>query len=321
MGIFRRKRRIARPRAGPSLPPNRRRKRAADDNRRRGSAKPKRDRKRLRRVLLALVKLFVAGAITGLAVWGGIMAYRHATTAAYFAVDTIEIEGATRLSEAEILAAAGVEPGMNVFAVDVDDAASRLGSHPWVAEAEVTRRLPRSVAIQVLERKVEALVLFDVPYLVDDSGEVFKRWALGDPRPRPLLTGFSREEFAVDGDDVRAGIRDAISLARRYRAAGIERRAPLAEIHREIDGSFSLTIGDDPFYVRFGKGPYRKKLKRLAALLVQISRDGERPAMVFFDNEVRPDRVTVKVKPKDTTPAAEVVDGTLAQDKKTSPKI
>ena len=265
--------------------------------------------------------LILACTVCALLAAGGVLAYGHATSAEYFAVDEIRIDGHKRLGRTEVLAVARVEPGMNIFAVDVDEVADRLRAHPWIADAAASRQLPRSLAMEVVERKAEAMVLFDVPYLLDDSGEVFKRWVAGDPRPRPILTGFTREEFAVDEEIVRTGIRDAISLARRYRAAGIERRAPLHEIHHEVDGSFSLTIGEDPFYVRFGKGPYRSKLRRLASLLVQIERDKQRPAVVFFDNEVRPDRVTVKIKSAAPAHAPEVVDLSPDSITKKPPKI
>jgi len=322
MGLFRRERRPKGARKGASLPPNRRRRRPSGENGKRSdSARPKKDRQRLKRVVLGVVKLFVAGLVTGLCVWGGVLAYRHATSADYFAVDEIALAGNERLCETEVFAVGKVALGMNIFSVDVDEVAARLRGQPWIADAAVSRQLPRSLSIEVVERKAEAMVLFDVPYLVDDAGEVFKRWVAGDPRPRPILTGFTREEFANDEEIVRAGIRDAIALARRYRSTGIERRAPLHEIHREVGGSFSLTIGEDAFYVKFGKGPYRKKLRRLSSLLTQIERDGQRPAMVFFDNEVRPDRVTVKVKPDSHDRAPELVD--LSADSKTKkpPKI
>lgn len=199
---------------------------------------------------------------------------------------------------------------MNLFSIDVEDAARRIEAHPWIASAEVARQLPETATIQVVERKARILVLFDVPYLVDDAGEIFKRWAPDDPILTPVLSGITREQLISDEEGVREITRTAISLARRYRAAGLESIAPISEIHQEVDGGFSLTIGEDPFYVRFGKGPFRRKLARLATLLKQVKKDGQRPAMIFFDNEVRPDRVTVKTKPPaEPESIAAAVDG------------
>ena len=76
---------------------------------------------------------------------------------------------------------------------------------------------------------------------------------------------------------------------------GLDGLATLGEIHRELGDGFSVTLGKDPFYVRLGQAPYRKKLNRLAKLLRKLSRSGKRPAVIYFDNEKRPDRVTVKV--------------------------
>jgi cell division protein FtsQ len=272
-------------------------------------------------LLFSALRFCAALGITALTVWGGVLAYRHATTADYFALGDLQIEGGHRLTAEEIAEFADLEQGMNIFAVNTDAVAGRLERHPWIVGATARRRLPSTVKIEVVEREAEALAIFDVPYLVDDAGEVFKRWAVGDPTPTPVLTGFTREQLTVDEEAVVAGIRDAISLARRYRASGIENVARLAEIHREPDGSFSLTVGDDPFYIRFGKGPYRRKLGRLALLLRRMRRDGERPAMIFFDNQVRPDRVTVKVKSPTDSSATEPLEVSRAEKEKTRSKI
>jgi len=255
-----------------------------------------RARQRIARVALGTGKLLAAVIVSGAAVWGGVLAYDHATSAEYFAVDDVRVAGASRLEIGEVLAAAGFSVGMNVFQVDTEAMGMALESHPWIAEATVRRRIPRSVAFEIRERRPEALVLFDSPYLVDDAGEVFKRWVPGDPIPVPVITGFTREQFIIDGETVSEGIREAIAFARRYRTSGLERTAPLAEVHREVDGGLTVVAGDDPFRVRFGAGPYRRKLERLALLLDRMSRDGLHPEVIYLDNEVRPDRVTVRIR-------------------------
>ncbi len=283
------------------LPPNRKR------NRKR-SSKPsnaKEDKvarpKRAKKIILATVRLIVSLAITVATVWAGLQAYRHITTSDYFAATDLKITGLRRLSKAEVLKTAGISSEDNIFRVDMERAKVMLENHTWIQEAQVRRRLPRTVEIGIMERRAQAIVLFDVPYLIDEEGEVFKRWARGDPIPAPILTGFAREQFINDREGVQDAIRDAIDLAARYRATGLERVAPLAEIHHEVDGDFSLTIQDDSVYVRFGSGPYRVKLKRLATLLGRLGRDRVEPAVIYFDNDVRPDRVTVKLKPSKKT--------------------
>jgi cell division protein FtsQ len=261
----------------------------------------------------AAIRICAAVVATGLTMWAGASAYQKATTAEYFAVTEIHVSGNARLSESEVVRAAGIERGVNIFRVDVDEICRNLEKEPWVLDARAERELPRGLAISIVERKLEALALFEVPYLVDDSGVLFKRWAPGDPMPAPVISGLSREKLADDADAVQSDIDDAIALTRQYRAAGLDRVAPLAEVHSEIDGGFSLTVGSEPFYVRFGKGPYRQKIDRLASLMRRLRADGEKPEVVYFDNEIRPDRVTVKMRPRPGESAEGAVEITRAQ--------
>jgi hypothetical protein len=142
-----------------------------------------------------------------------------------------------------------------------------------------------------------ALVNLDVLYLVDDMGRVFKRWAKEDPLPSPVITGISREHYIEHPKQVEMILCDAVDLSNRYKSGALQKLAPLDEVHREADGGFALTAGADPVYIKFGRGPYRKKLARLSTLMARLAREGGRPAIIFFDNEVRPDRITVKMKP------------------------
>lgn len=252
------------------------------------------------------VKPFVFSAIRLLAVLvsiavvvlGGKYGYDYMTTSAFFAIQHVEIHGNERLSNAQVLEAAGFKMEQNIFSVDFVGVEKNLEAQPWIVEAKVKQQLPKTVIVDVVERKPEILILFDVLYLVDETGEIFKRRTPSDPRPSCVLTGVSKRELVEDEPGVQKVILDAISLRERYVTQGNQRYAKLYEIHREIDGGFSLTVGDDSFYVKLGEPPYRVKLTRLAKLFRKIGKQGKRPQMVYFDNEKRPDRVTVKFAAK-----------------------
>ncbi len=283
--------------ARPSFKPNVRRKKAPEKNEPKQLKRDKSEsNRRLIKWLKTLGNVLITCVVTGAVVWIGFVTYRHVTTSSYFALSTIDINGTRRLTETELLTSAGLASGQNIFAVDLQGAEQRLVADPWIVSAQVKRHLPRRLTIDVQERQAVAMVIFDVPYLVDDAGDVFKRWVHGDPMPAPVLTGITRQQFSQDMRESNEIIRDAIALAKRYHKAGLSRALPLAEIHREVEGGFSLVVGAEPFYVRFGRGPYRTKLKRLGRLYAQMQRDGDRPSIVYFDNEKRPDRVTVKLK-------------------------
>lgn len=257
------------------------------------------EKRRIRTIVSGAGRIVLALALTAGVILLAVAAYRHARTSDYFRVTDLDLRGNRKLDEAEVMSFLGLDAPQNIFRVDLSRLARKLQSHNWIADAVVRRSLPRRLIVEIVEREAAALVMFDVPYLVDTKGEVFKRWTIDDPAPAPVITGMSREQITEDPAAVARRIQDALDFAHRYREAGIEKTAPLHELHCEADGGFSLTAGGDPFYVEFGQGPYRLKLKRLGVLLGRMRREGHRPLHIYFDNELRPSRITVKTKSED----------------------
>ena len=68
-----------------------------------------------------------------------------------FVVRDVEVAGAHRLTPAQVRAAAGLNRGGSVFALDADTIARRLGGTAWVKDASVQPRLPDGVVIRVSE--------------------------------------------------------------------------------------------------------------------------------------------------------------------------
>lgn len=89
-------------------------------------------------------------------------------------IDQIAISGATRTLAADIRAAGHIERGRPVLDVDLDEAERKIEALPWVLRAEVRRRLPGTVAVDIVERVPAALVAghaFGVA-VVDRSGRI-----------------------------------------------------------------------------------------------------------------------------------------------------
>jgi cell division protein FtsQ len=221
---------------------------------------------------------------------------RHVRTSPAFAAREIVIEGEERLSEGAIAEAAGLTLGQNVFDVAPDDARRALLAHPWIADADVRRRLPGRWSIEVRERSPAAILMIGEGWLVDAEGAVFKRAQTGDPVDLPVITGIDRERFTADRPFRTRVLLAVIALLGDWRAAGLWRREPIAEIHVELDDSLTLRIGDDATEVRLGHGPYRAKLDRLRRVLDELARREARPAYVHLDATRRPDRVVVRVR-------------------------
>jgi cell division protein FtsQ len=69
-----------------------------------------------------------------------------------FAVGQVHLSGNTRTSAAAIVGALGFKPGQPIFGVNLREARARLLQLPWVANAEVKRRYPDDIVVNVVER-------------------------------------------------------------------------------------------------------------------------------------------------------------------------
>jgi cell division protein FtsQ len=221
---------------------------------------------------------------------------RWARHAPELAIRTITIEGEDRLSEAEVLGAAGIALGDNVFARSETEVHDALLGHPWIAEATVARRLPGTFRITIRERVAAAILELEEPYLVSDEGAVFKTLEPGDPVDLPVITGIDRQRFFSERAFRTQILTSIVGLFAEWRALGMEPRESIGEVHVEADDALTLFVGDDGTEVRLGQGPYRGKIERLRRVLDELSSRHTRPLYVYLDNLRRPDRVTVRVR-------------------------
>jgi cell division protein FtsQ len=258
---------------------------------------------RVRRPIVFVGRLLLVLALLAAAVAVGRLVERHVRTSPAFATKEIGIVGLERLERDAVLGAAGLSLGQNVFDVAPEEAETALRSHPWIADARVTRRLPGSFDVVVREHHPVAvlsiLAVDDSPtrlYLVAEDGTVFKEVEPGDPVDLPVVTGLDHATFTSDAAFRASIVLEVVALLHDYRGAGLHRREPIHEIHVESDDGLSLYVGTDAMYVRLGRGPYRQKLSRLRRVLDRLRREEARAAYVYLDNVRRPDRVTVRLR-------------------------
>ncbi|MBC7171989.1 MAG: FtsQ-type POTRA domain-containing protein, partial [Polyangiaceae bacterium] len=239
--------------------------------------------------------ILVALALAGVGAAGKLVE-RHVRTSAAFATQELAVAGNERLTSDEVLRAAGLAVGKNVFEVPPEDAQARLVRHPWIAEAEVQRRLPGTFRVRVREHRPAALISLDRLYLVGEDATVFKAVEQADPVDLPVVTGIDVTRFTSDRTYRSSLLLEVVAVMHDYRAAGLYRREPIAEVHVGQDDSLSLYIGEDATEVRLGHGPFRAKLRKLRTVLDKLGERDARPAYVYLDNVRRPDRVTVRLR-------------------------
>jgi cell division protein FtsQ len=241
----------------------------------------------------------VAGVVVVLAAsiavaWG---ARRYLMTSPRFAVRTVLVDGNHRRTPKQVADAAGVAVGKNVFALDLASAGAMVTQDPWIERATVTRRLPGTVSITVVEREAAATVVIggDI-YLATRDGDLFKRLEGADPSDLPGVTGIPPTQIATDRPGVVLAVKRALDVAEELDRVGVTKRYPLQELHLEKDGSLVAILGREAIALQLGQPPYKAKVAEAQRILIELARRKANASVIFLDNGAHPERVVVRMR-------------------------
>ena len=157
-------------------------------------------RGRKRKALTVLVTLGVIATLIWAAFWSPLLRVRD-----------VKLTGARHTTAAEIAAVADLGAEDNLLLLSADEVVAAAKRLPWVADAEVERRLPGTVKVKVVERK---------PALVVSLG--LARWTI-DARGHVLATGASEPGLPIVGgveiDTIKPGVKLDEPIVREVLAA------------------------------------------------------------------------------------------------------
>lgn len=259
-------------------------------NRRRVDRVPGERRRKLARILRLCLPTAVALALLG---GLGVAGYRSAIAGDLLRVQEIRFQGLARARPEELLAILPVRRGDHLLLVDPEAVEAALLRDPWVARAEVHRRLPPALDIEVSERRAVALVDLGGLYLVDARGEVFKRAAPGDGLDLPVVTGIDRDAWTDRRAEVGPLLAGALALVTAWADRRLDGTAPISEIHVDPDYGTTVTTAEGA-EVRLGQRDLEEKLSRLTRLLPALNAEGRKPEVIHLDNRRHPEWVAVR---------------------------
>ncbi len=252
----------------------------------------------LLRIVVSLLKLtsgiaIVVGAATALT-WG---LYRYARTTPRFAVQEIEISGSRRMTDDQVAKLGGLQLGHNIFGIDTRAVEQRLVDDPWISEAQVSRRLPTGLRVDIVEREALAVTpLGGQLFLLTRTGEPFKAVEAGDPIDLPVVTGIDVEQLAQDRPRELERIAIGMEVLRHYERMALSKVHAAQEVHVAADGRVTLSVGKEGTALHLGFGPWRKKLTMASRVVGLSEKRGQTPGIVFLDNQAHPERVVVRMR-------------------------
>lgn len=199
---------------------------------------------------------------------GLLFAYRFVTTSSFFATREIAVSGNSRLGYAELLEIAGMQTGMNSFAVNMGAVEQRLLRNPWVKFVSVKRQLPDTFKVVIHEyepaywvRREQGMMYADASGMLIDSVGPAKFSSY------PVLSVEEGAEVLQDRLVEFVGGIATSGLPLDVRTASWVKLSLSRGVELFFEGS-GLTLN-------IGVEDWPRNLKRLGAVLTDLSRRGE----------------------------------------------
>jgi len=212
----------------------------------------------------------LVGAGLGILLLSLLLVFAHdaLTQARTFSVKHVVIEGNKRLSDDSIQSIGRVAPGVNIFAVNLRHVQQRLRHNGWVARAQVSRELPDRIVIRIQEFEPAGILDMGKKYFVSPHGSVFKQVEALDSQGLPRIAGLSLTDLPSQDhapSAVFTDMLDMLALTRKNRS--LDLIGPIDRIH--VDRDIGITVAGSGWIrkVRFGRGQYAYKYRRLENLL------------------------------------------------------
>lgn len=195
-----------------------------------------------------------------------------------YQLNQIEIQTDGTLQRDQILQAAELQEGGNIFSVNLAQVRDRLQQLPQVDEVQVIRKLPGEIDLRITERKPIAWITSakqisdpfasEVAFLVDARGVLMKeKKLLPEYLGLPLITGCTSESLEpgkiVESFEAKA----ALELLRLSTASFMQTRFLVREI--DVSKGYCLVVSDkNHTRVTFGFDNLEAQLQRLEQFLV-----------------------------------------------------
>jgi len=255
----------------------------------------RRRRRRVRRSLGAIGAALAVVALGAGGWFGGRLAFSWVKNeTGWLRIQKVEVVGLDRLSEADVLSAAGIHVGEYYFDADPDSAAARLSNVPLVKSAAVHRSWKRRIRIDITERRPAALALLERSVEIDEEGVVLPADPSGFTADLIIVRGLSGP-IPLPGQRLAdPAALPAARLSARLASPMVNLAEQVSDIWAADPDSLVLVLMENAVPVNVGRGDIpERRLLAFAAVLHDLD-----------DKEIEPEYLDLRfaeqvvVKPK-----------------------
>ncbi|NNF99519.1 MAG: FtsQ-type POTRA domain-containing protein [Desulfobacteraceae bacterium] len=249
-----------------------------------------------RRTVFCLAGLGVLAAMWALSVVL-VFSYDVFTHTAYFQTRRITIQGNQRLTQSQLLKQAGVREGNNIFSTNLTLTRNKLIAHPWIKSAMVRREIPDTIHIRIQEHSPVAAADIGDLFLINTSGDLFKRATPEEIKGLPLVTGVAASDFLHRHQQKKSerlinAVMDILDHG--CRPGAVIPSAKVERIHADKDLGLTLYTDVRHQFLKLGFGDYKQKFSKIRRLMNIMDKD--RYAMDFQSIDIT-DENRIVVKP------------------------
>ncbi len=191
----------------------------------------------------------------------------------YFRAENLTVTGADRLTGQQVLDQAEVTKGINIFSLNLSMTRKRLLTHPWIAEAEVSREPPAGINIRVKEHKPIAVIDLGRKFLINDRGEIFKEMTTSNPEHLPIIRGLEFSDINVHGEPRSASfsaVMDVLALGQKPDSVLPNKSIKKIQVDREI--GLTIYAFDRIKAIKIGYDNYPDKYAKLKNVLLFLKK-------------------------------------------------
>jgi len=186
----------------------------------------------------------------------------------------ITFEGCRNVTPKELMKAADVMPGRNIFDMDLEQLAQQLKASPWVKDVILKRVFPNRLKIRIIERVPVAMAYQEKLFLVDKEGVLFKEVAPGDNRDMPIITGLSPSQPNTQL------IKEAFILLDTAEQTGALAKNLISEVHLDGNDGFVIYTLEQAMPILLSSRDCKRKLE----LFARIQED-------LHNRQIEPERI------------------------------
>ena len=227
----------------------------------------------------------------GLAAWGKNQVLGRLQDASGFRLARVSVEGNRFLKTDDLLKAAALPIGENMFKLDLSGAAERLERLDWVEKAFLERRLPQTILISVRERKIVALLDSGTLFGVTGEGRVLSPNEELARQDLPLLSGVGVPLEALGTTHLASSLEPGLGFLAFVGKQGGGLAQEISEVNLSDPRALKVTLIDG-ITATFNPPVTAAELRRLNLVRDDLARKGLRAGSMDFRYK---DTVLVKV--------------------------